>query len=79
MTIPFWVYDHTPVAVIEVMMADLPRVEYIDPDKITKEDVEEAQRKTKALQSRKTGGIGANLGNRINTSAFIKSKLGGAK
>ena len=79
-TIPFWTYNHTPSAVIEVMMADLPRVEYINPDKVTKEDIEEATRKSKAAQQRvKAHGLGANLGNRLNTNAFLRGKLGGAK
>lgn len=76
--IPFWVYDHTPIAVMEVMMADLPRVEYIDPDKITKQDLEEAKRKTIALQERvKKNGLGADLSKRLNTNAFIQSKMKG--
>ena len=79
-TIPFWTYNHTPAALIEVMLADLPRVEYIDPDKVTKEDIEEATRKTKAMQERvKSRGLGASLGNRISTDAFMRGKLGGAK
>lgn len=61
-------------------MADLPRVEYIDPDKVTKEDVEEATRKSKEMQKRvKAHGLGANFGSKINAGAFLRSKLGGAK
>ncbi len=63
---------------MEVMMADLPRVEYIDPDKITKQDLEEAKRKTIALQERvKKNGLGADLSKRLNTNAFIQSKMKG--
>jgi len=61
-------------------MADLPRVEYIDPDKVTKEDVEEATRKSKEMQKRvKAHGLGANFGGKINAGAYLRSKLGGAK
>ena len=76
--IPFWVYDHTPAAIIDVMLADLPRVEYIDPDKITKQDMEEAKRKSLELQQHvKEHGLGADLSKRINTGAFLRSKKKG--
>ena len=68
------------MALIEVMMADLPRVEYIDPDKITKQDLEEAKIKSIELQKRvKEHGLGANLNNVINTNAFFGGKMKGGK
>ena len=61
---------------IEVMMADLPRVEYIDQDKITKEDIKDATKKTEALQKRvKARGLGANLGARIDPKAYLGAKM----
>lgn len=62
------------------MMADLPRVEYVDPDKVTKEDIEEAKKKSMEMQKRvKAHGLGANFGSKINASAYLRGKLGGVK
>lgn len=77
-TVPFWGYRNTPLALIDLMLADMPRVEY-GQDKITKRDIEEAKERNKVLQERisRTGGIGANLNNQVNTSNFFKSKIKG--
>lgn len=75
MTIPFWVYDHTPAAVIEVMMADLPRVEYINDDKkITDDDVKKAEEKARKIAMRTKGnGLGIKVPHRTDGKLNIQS------
>jgi len=74
-TIPFWVYDHMPAAVIDVMLADLPRVEYFDPDKVTEEDIQKAEEKSKRIAERtKARGLGVKLSNMVgpqDRNAFL--------
>lgn len=61
---------------IDVMLSDLPRVIYIDKDKITKQDIEDAEKKTKDVQERvRKGGLGINFSAKVNPQNFIKSKM----
>lgn len=78
-TVPFWGYRTIPLATIDVMLADSPRVEYGDGNKITKEDIENARERDNKLKERlkSNGGIGANLSNQVNTNKFIQGKLKG--
>lgn len=77
-TVPFWGYRTTPLAMIDLMLSDLPRVEY-GKDRITQQDIQEAKEKNIQLQERlkKGKGIGANLNNQIGTEGFLKSKIKG--
>lgn len=77
-TVPFWGYRTTPLATIDLMLADLPRVEY-GSDKITKADIEEAKERNVLLQERlkKGGGIGACMNKQVSTDYFMQSKLKG--
>lgn len=69
-------YDHTPMALIDIMLADLPRVEYTDNEKITKEDIDEANRKTEEIQKRvKERGLGISIKNKVDTNAYVQSKM----
>ena len=63
------------MATIDVMLSDLPRVEYGE-DKITQKDIERANKKSEELKQRmaKHGSIGANLLNKINTNSYLQSK-----
>lgn len=68
-TIPFWCYKNTPIAIIDVMLADLPRVEYTDPDKVTQKDIDRAQEKTNKITERvKKHGLGVHLSNQIKAT-----------
>jgi hypothetical protein len=72
-------YRNLPLALIDMMLTDLPRVEFGE-EKITQEDIKEARIKDQKLQERlKTGGgIGANLKNKVGSNAaFLKSKMKG--
>lgn len=65
-TIPFWGYLNTPIALMDVMMADLPHVMY-HPPKATRE---EAENRTivaqKMRQDIKKGGLRAISGLNLN-------------
>ena len=60
---------------MEVMMADLPHVEYIDPEKITSEDIHKAEEKSKKIAARtKAKGLGVSLSNQVglqNAKGFM--------
>lgn len=66
------------MALIDLMLTDTPRVEYGE-EKITQQDIKEAEERNKKMQERikRTGGIGAKLSNQINTKSFIQSKIKG--
>lgn len=62
------------------MMSDQPRVEYIDPDKITKEDLEDAKKRGEAARERvKKRGLGISLGNKGDLKGFVGNTIMGAK
>ena len=72
-------YRNIPLAMIDLMLSDLPRVEF-GKERITQEDIKEARLKDKLLQERlkKGGGIGANLKNKIsNNTEFLQNKVKG--
>ena len=48
-TIPFWLYRNTPLAIIDVMISDLPRVQYGE-EKVLTEEIKEAKNRTRELQ-----------------------------
>ncbi len=74
-TIPFWGYRTTSMASIDVMLADLPRVEY-GQEKITPADIRKAEERQRELVNRiKTAGIGAKLSNAVNARNYIHSKV----
>lgn len=75
-TIPFWGYRNTPLAMLDIMMSDLPRVEYGKGDKITSFDLRRAEEKSKEIANRvKKGGLGANLSNMVNAKNYLKTKV----
>ena len=77
-TIPFWGYRHISMAMLDIMLADTPRVVYLDKKKITKKDIEEAEKKTRELQENIGGKrLGIKLKNKIDTNQFIKQKING--
>ena len=49
-TIPFWGYLNTPVAYLDVMMADLPHIQYNYNKNATKQQEEDAMIITKKMQ-----------------------------
>lgn len=57
-------------------MSDLPRVEYIDPEKVTEEDIKRAEEKSKKISERtKSKGLGVSLSSQIgqqNKSGFLQ-------
>jgi len=67
------------MALMDIMLSDLPRVEYHPNDgHITQKDVEKAVEKQQKLDEHKLkigGGIGAKLSNVVNTENFMKSKM----
>lgn len=81
LTVPFWIYRQLPLALIDLMLTDLPRVEFGE-EKITKADIEDAKERDKLMQERlkKGGGIGANLKNKVSDNTTYlqnKAKKGG--
>ncbi len=63
------------MASIDVMLADLPRVEY-GQEKITPADIRKAEERQRELVNRiKTAGIGAKLSNAVNARNYIHSKV----
>jgi hypothetical protein len=57
-TIPFWGYLNTPVAYLDVMMADLPHIQYNYKKNATKQQEEDAMLITKKMQQEvKSNGI----------------------
>ena len=77
-TVPFWGYRTIPLAMIDLMLSDLPRVEYGE-GKITQRDIQETKERNARLQERlkRGGGIGVNLNNKIGAEGFLKSKIKG--
>lgn len=72
-----WGYRNTPVALLEVMLSDLPRVVY-NSGKITDNDIKEAEDRTKNLRERvKKHGLGINFSNKVNTNDYVSSKIKG--
>ena len=70
-------YRNLPIAYIDLMLTDLPRVEYGE-GRITEEDIREAKIKDQQIQERmKSGkGIGANFKNRVkNNAEFLQNKV----
>ena len=64
---------------IDLMLADLPRVEY-GKERITQADIEDAKIRQKRMKERikREGCIGANLKNLVsNNSSFLQSKAKG--
>ncbi len=63
------------MASVDVMLADMPRVEY-GQEKITPADIRKAEERQRVLANRvKTSGIGAKLSNAVNTKNYIHSKV----
>lgn len=70
-TIPFWGYRNTSMAMLDVMISDLPHVEY-RKEKILESDIEEAKKRTEQIQTRvKSSGLGKKLSNKVNAEAFL--------
>lgn len=63
-TVPFWGYRNTPLAMLEIMMSDLPRVAY-GKEQILEKEVKEAERKMEEMKKTKRKGLGLNLANAI--------------
>lgn len=64
------------MAMADIMLSDLPRIEY-RKEKLTKSDIDSAVERTKVLQEQiKKKGLGVSLKNLVNTSDYIK-KTGG--
>lgn len=63
-TVPFWGYRNTPLAMLEIMMSDLPRVAY-GKEQILEKEVKEAERKMEEMKKAKRKGLGLNLANAI--------------
>lgn len=61
---------------LDIMMTDLPRVEYGKGDKITAKDIREAEEKNAELAAsiKSRHGIGAKLTNLVNTKNYLQSK-----
>ena len=83
---PEYAYNETPLAKLDVMISDLPHVEYDkkkDPknEKITQNKIDEAYKKSLEMREKlKSGGLGLDLGKQINMNHFIaKAKMESAK
>jgi hypothetical protein len=75
-TVPFWMYRKLPLALIDLMLTDQPRVEFGE-EKITKADIEEAKIREQRMKERisKGNGIGLSMKNIVsNNSNFLQNK-----
>ena len=56
---------------LDIMMSDLPRVQYGDR-KITSDDMIKANKRTEEIRMRvKSGGLGLSLSNQVDSQKFI--------
>lgn len=60
---------------LDIMLADCPRVIYTDKEKITKKDIEDAERRTKELQQKSKHGLGINFKKQLNANEYLKGKM----
>jgi hypothetical protein len=76
LTVPFWMYRQLPLALIDLMLTDLPRVEFGE-EKITTADIEEAKIRDKKMKERIKNGnrIGLSMKNLVSSNtAFLQNK-----
>ena len=76
-TVPFWGYRNTPLALIDLMLSDMPRVEY-GKEKLTKRDFDETKVRQAKMEERikKQGGLGINFAKQIDTNTFMQKLKG---
>ena len=81
-TIPYWGYRTTPIALLEVMIADLPHVMYHYKEKFTEEQIENRRIVSKDMQNtiKKKGLMGIkdlnlNFNNNVLDGNAIIAKL----
>lgn len=70
--IPFWGLRNISCAMADIMISDLPHIEYDTKEHINKEDVDNAISRTKDLQNRTSKkGLGINIKNTVSLSSII--------
>jgi hypothetical protein len=84
--LPEYAYNETSIAKLEIMIADLPHVEYErhnkgKEEKITQKKIDEAYQKSLEMRDQlKQRGLGLDFGKQINMNHFIaKAKMESAK
>ena len=65
------------MALIDLMLSDMPRVEY-GKEKLTKRDFDETKVRQAKMEERikKQGGLGVNLARQIDTNTFMQKLKG---
>lgn len=77
-TVPFWGYRKLSIAYTDVMMADLPHVLYNEKERISDDDIEQANELHKQLQERQEKGFNLaqrfNINNDIDAQEYVSRK-----